>query len=105
MEDFPVITNSASRALNFERIENRICPAVLIGLGSNGDLNISGDSAGPIAITALDADSYQVTDGITPLATIDGVTRGIRIDLGSSADVVTIDLAGQTVNGNVQINL
>src|SRR4051812_42662231 len=100
-----MVPNSNSRTLKFEHVENRICPAVLVNLGSNGDLAVSGDSAGIIAITAVDSDSYQVTEGGALVATVDGVSRGIRVDLGSSSDMVTVDLAGQTVNGDVRINL
>ena len=100
-----MVPNCNSRTLKFERVENRLCPAVLVDLGSNGDLAVSGDTAGIVAITAIDADSYQVTEGGSLVATVDGVSRGIHVDLGGSSDVVTIDLAGQTVNGNVQINL
>src|SRR5947207_891316 len=67
-EDRSMYSKSASRTLSFEKVEDRMCPTILIGLGSNGDLNVSGDTAGPIAITALDADSYQVTEGATPVA-------------------------------------
>src|SRR5262245_49348611 len=100
-----MVPNCNSRTLKFERFENRLCPAVLVDLGSNGDLAVSGDTAGIVAITAIDADSYQVTEGGALVANVDGVSRGIRIDLGASSDVVTIDLSGQTVKGNVQINL
>src|SRR5215211_3518882 len=100
-----MLPNCNSRALKFEQVENRICPAILVDLRSNGDLAVSGDSAGIVAITAIDSDSYQVMEGATLVATIDGVSRGIRVDLGGSSDVVTIDLAGQTLNGNVHVNL
>ncbi len=100
-----MVPNCSSRALKFEQVESRVCPAVLVDLGSNGDLAVSGDTAGVVAITALDSDSYQVTEGGVVVATVDGVSRGIRVDFGASSDVVTIDLAGQTVNGNVQIDL
>ena len=100
-----MVPNCNSRTLKFEQVENRLCPAVLVDLGSNGDLAVSGDTAGIVAITAIDSDSYQVTEGGALVATVDGVSRGIRVDLGASSDSVTIDLAGQTVNGTVQINL
>src|SRR4029079_2118490 len=84
-EDRSMNSKFSSRTLKFEQVENRICPAVIVDLASNGDLAISGDSAAAVVITALDADSYQVTEGATPIATINGVSRDIRIDLGGSS--------------------
>ena len=63
------------RLLRFEQFESRLCPAATVGLGSNGDLTISGDTAGPIEITALDSDSYNVSENGALLATVNGVTR------------------------------
>src|SRR6478752_8251343 len=100
-----MVLNRNSRTLQFEHVESRVCPAVLVNVGSNGDLAVSGDTAGAVVITALDSDSYQVTENAAVIATVDGVSRGIRVDLGGTSDVVTIDLTGQTVNGDVQINL
>src|SRR5882757_10069446 len=98
-------TTHPFRLLRFEQFESRLCLATTVGLGSNGDLQVSGDTAGPIEIIALDADSYNVTENGAPLATVNGVTRAIRLELGSSNDDVTLDLAGQTVNKDVLVNL
>ena len=100
-----MVLNRNSRTLQFEHVESRVCPAVLVNVGSNGDLAVSGDTAGAVIITALDSDSYQVTENAAVIATVNGVSRGIRVDLGGTSDVVTIDLTGQTVNGDVRVNL
>ena len=78
-----MVLNRNSRTLKFEHVESRVCPAVLVDLGSNGDLSVSGDTAGVVAITALDSDSYQVTENAAVIATVDGVSRGIRVDGGN----------------------
>src|SRR5687768_15546533 len=95
----------SSRSLRFEHIEPRLCLAVTAGIGSNGDLNVEGDSAGPIEIAALDADSYQVSENGVLVGTVDGVRRAIRVTLGASNDDVTLDLAGQAVNKDVRVEL
>ena len=93
------------RALKFEKVESRLCLALTVGVASNGDLEVTGDTTGPVEIVALDADSYQVSENSVPLTIVDGVTRAIRISLGGSNDVVTLDLANQTVGGSVLVNL
>src|SRR5262245_42160423 len=98
-------TNPTPRSLQFEQFESRLCLAVTVGVGSNGDLNITGDSAGPIEIVAIDSDSYQVSENGSVVATADGVRRAIRITLGAASDDVTLDLAGQSVNKDVLVDL
>src|SRR5258705_9286335 len=77
-----MVLNRNSRTLQFEHVESRVCPAVLVNVGSNGDLAVSGDTAGAVVITALDSDSYQVTENAAVIATVNGVSHGIRVDLG-----------------------
>src|SRR5688500_19027718 len=94
-----------SRHLRFESIEHRLCLAVTAGLAANGDLLVEGDSAGAIEIVALDADSFQVSENAVVVGTVDGVRRGIRIALGAANDVVTLDLAGQSLNKDLHVSL
>ena len=94
-----------SRPLRFEQFESRLCLAVTAAVASNGDLEVSGDSAGPVEIVALDSDSYQVTENGAVVASVDGVTRGIRIAFGSANDDVTLNLSNQTVAKDVRVEL
>jgi len=93
------------RHLQFEQCEKRLCMAVTAAVASNGDLQISGTSAGPVEIVALDADSFEVMEGGVLVANVDSVTRGIQITLGSGNDVVTLDLGNHNVNKDIRVNL
>ncbi len=79
--------------------------SVMASLASNGDLVVEGDSAGPVVITALDFDSYQVSDMGADVGTIDGVRRGIRVELDNTGSDVTLDLNYQKVKKNVIVDL
>lgn len=89
---------------NFESLESRTFLSVSAFL-SNGNLRVEGDAAGAIVITALDADTYRVTDNAVEVAEVDGVRKSVRINLGAADDVVTLDLKDQEVRKHVFANL
>jgi hypothetical protein len=49
---------------------------------NSGDLFISGDAEGDVEIVAVDSRTFQVIDNGQTIATLDGVTDDVRIDLG-----------------------
>src|SRR5262245_19680703 len=84
----------------FEHLEARYCLTVAAAV-DNGNLVLTGDADGAVAITAVDATTYKVTDNGADVATLEDVTGGIRIDIDDTAAHdydVTIDLAGQSVD-------
>jgi hypothetical protein len=89
----------------FEVLENRFCLAVTAMVTDGGDLIVEGDADGAVKIVAVSEGTFRVTDNGVVIAdetTLQGVTDDIRIRLDTDAednnDVVTIDLAGQSVD-------
>ena len=87
-----------------ESLERRVLLTVNATL-SDGDLLVSGDSDGPIQIVAQDADSYQVLDNSVEVAVVDGVTKGVQLEMGDLDDDIVLDLAGQTLRGHLRAHL
>jgi hypothetical protein len=90
--------------LNLESLETKVCPAVTASLKS-GTLYIGGKADnGSIAVIQDSgiAGKIQVFDGVTPItgSPFSGVAN-IRLVLGTSDDVVNIDLGGQALPGNI----
>src|SRR5262245_44933930 len=98
-----------SRArLALESLEGRWCPAVTAALNA-GVLTISGvadNGSISVAQDVTTAGTITVSDGDTAVtgSPFTGVT-GIRLNLTSTDDKVTIDLGGQTFSGKVSANL
>ena len=67
----------------------------------DGDLIVPGDADGAVEITAVDADTYTVTDNGVMVSTAEGVTDDFRIKLDATAeanDSLTLNLNGQTID-------
>jgi hypothetical protein len=72
---------------------------------TDGDLVVEGDADGAIEIVAVSAGAYRVTDNgivVADETVLQGITDDIHIELevsiGGTNDIVTVDLAGQTVD-------
>src|SRR5438270_5103025 len=85
---------------SFEHLESRYCLTVAAAVES-GNLVVTGDADGAVAITAVDATTYKVTDNGADVATLQNITGGIRVGIDATAAAnyqVTINLAGQAVD-------
>jgi fibronectin-binding autotransporter adhesin len=84
--------------ISLEALEERWCPAVTARV-SFGFLLVGGSATNPgdtIKISQTAADTFKVEDGGTTVGTFSGVTRDVRIGLGSANDKVAVDLGGNT---------
>lgn len=84
----------------FEPLESRRCLTVSVQV-VDGDLIVSGQADGPVEITAVDAETFEVTDNGAVVDSPSGVSDDIRIELdadGAAENEVTLDLAGQAVD-------
>ncbi len=90
-----------------EALEDRWCPTVSATV-NNGILAVSGvvTTAGDtLTVKATAANTFEVDDGATAVATnLTGVT-GVRVNLTSANDTVAVDLGGTTLSGSLRVNL
>ena len=96
-------------ALDFQKIEDRLCLTVAAGLTDGGALWVHGDADGPVEIVASGEQTFDVIDAGQNVATVENVETNIlvRIDQGrdTSADNrLRIDLGDQSVD-NVLVRL
>jgi hypothetical protein len=86
----------------FESLEERRYLTVDVSVSDDGDLVVVGDADGAVAITAVDAGTFEVTDNGVVVATVEGVTDDIRIRLAGEGegadDQVTVNLGEQAVD-------
>src|SRR5215208_2066497 len=93
----------AHRRSRFESLEKRLALAVTATV-SAGDLVISGDADGAVAITSVGAGNFEVRDNgvlIADSTTLTGVNDDIEINIDQTAgadNTVTLDLGTQTVD-------
>jgi hypothetical protein len=88
------------RSFGFESLESRYCLSVA-AVVDNGDLVVSGDAEGPVAIVAAADGTFSVTDNGVEVAAGLAVTDDVRINLDASAganDQVALDLGTATVD-------
>jgi hypothetical protein len=85
----------------FEQLEPRRYLAVAAQV-IDGDLIVDGDADGMVQITAVAEAEFHITDDGVDIATLEGVTDDIRIELdqqdAAASDHVTLDLGGQAVD-------
>src|SRR5215468_187677 len=92
---------------SLEALEQRWCPSVSAAV-RGGSLVVSGaatNAADTIQITQTAANTFQIKDGATVVATLSGVTKDVVVNLGAANDKVALDLGGRAAPRNVSINL
>jgi|GEM_PF-3225432 len=90
---------------SLEALEARIAPATVTATLASGVLKISALSPGTatiLAVTAIDPDSFIVSDGPTPLGQFDGV-HSVKITLSDQADTLNF-FTGATFRGPVSVS-
>ena len=92
------------RPLELERLEARDCPALTLA-SSAGSLTISGTPTGNLTITGTATPSrFTIVDGVKTYGTY-AITSNLNLALSSRPGVVRIDLNGNTIIGNLSIDL
>ena len=89
-----------TRLFGIEQLEGRLCLSVTAQVTA-GALIVEGLADGPVEIKAVEQGKFEVTDNGALIATVEGVTKDVRIKLdaggGTTDDQVTLDLAGTAV--------
>lgn len=95
MKNTTPFTKNRFLGRQMETLEERLCLTVAVDV-IRGDLVVSGDADGEVAIHAMGDGVYEVTDNGELVSTAEGVKRDIRIRL---------DLKDPTEDNTVSVNL
>lgn len=97
------MTQRTTRPLSVERLEVRDCPALTLRL-LPGSLNILGTPTGTLTVLETAANTFQVQDGATTIATFANVSN-INIRLPRRPTDIDITLNGNDLTGNLLMDL
>ena len=89
--------------LHVERLEARDCPALSVSLLPTA-LLITGTPNGNLTIVGQANGNFKISNGAATIGEFN-LNRNLQLNLRSVPGEVEIDLAGQTIGGNVIINL
>lgn len=89
----------------FETLESRIALTVAAEV-VNGNLLISGQADGPVAIVGSAGGNFSIVDNGVEVGSVSGVNKNIRVDLPTqnADDALSIDLGGNSIR-NFYANL
>lgn len=95
----------AAQPRTFESLESRIALTVAAEV-VNGNLIVSGEADGAVAIVGSANGNYSITDNGVEVGSVSGVTRNVRVTLPTqdANDAVSIDLGENSVR-NLYVNL
>lgn len=95
----------AARPRTLESLESRIALTVAAEI-INGNLIVSGEADGAVAIVGSANGNYSITDNGVEVSSVSGVTRNVRVTLPTqdANDAVSIDLGENSVR-NLYVNL
>jgi hypothetical protein len=94
-----------TRRFGLEQLEDRCTPALTFAFDGLGDLTVSGfTSTGTLDVTATAANTFTFDDGVNTIMANAIVPKNLTINLGSEADMVNFDLAGNSMSGSLSID-
>ena len=87
---------------HLEQLEDRNCPAPLtFAWDYAGNLRISGNLTDTLNIVATAANTFDISEGVTPILTGAIVPGNLTITTGTAADAIFIDLSAGSLSGGL----